>query len=122
MQVIQYRGNPLLSFLEELPSIESSGKMEDPKDLLLTPLEEKPVISLSSSSEIASSVAAPVNQAEPPDILGMDDQPLLSEDANGEYKLFPLLLLSPVANFIEEASEIETTWTWKNLPKLSFLL
>ncbi|KYO38350.1 heat shock factor protein 3 isoform X2 [Alligator mississippiensis] len=109
MQVIQYRGNPLLSFLEELPSIESSGKMEDPKDLLLTPLEEKPVISLSSSSEIASSVAAPVNQAEPPDILGMDDQPLLSEDANGEYKLFPLLLLSPVANFIEEASEIETT-------------
>ncbi|XP_019376636.1 PREDICTED: heat shock factor protein 3-like isoform X2 [Gavialis gangeticus] len=109
MQVIQYRGNPLLSFLEELPSIESSGKMEDPKDLLLTPLEEKPMISLSSSSEIASSVGAPANQAEPPDILGMGDQPLLSEDANGEYKLFPLLLLSPVANFIEEASEIETT-------------
>uniref|UniRef100_A0A8C8RNS6 HSF-type DNA-binding domain-containing protein n=1 Tax=Pelusios castaneus TaxID=367368 RepID=A0A8C8RNS6_9SAUR len=108
MQLIQYRGNPLLSLFEELPSPEGAGKTEDPKDLLLSPLEEKITISVPSSSEAASSLAAPANQAEPLDTLELYDQPLLSEDGNGEYKLFPLLLLSPVANFIEEASEIET--------------
>ncbi|XP_024053087.2 heat shock factor protein 3-like [Terrapene carolina triunguis] len=108
MQLIQYRGNPLLSLFEELPSVEGAGKMEDPKDLLLSSLEEKPAISLPSSSEAASPLAAPANQVESLDTLELYDQPLLSEDGNGEYKLFPLLLLSPVANFIEEASEIET--------------
>ncbi|XP_039345503.1 heat shock factor protein 3-like isoform X2 [Mauremys reevesii] len=108
MQLIQYRGNPLLSLFEELPSVEGAGKTEDPKDLLLSSLEEKPAISLPSSSEAASPLAAPANKAESLDTLELYDQPLLSEDGNGEYKLFPLLLLSPVANFIEEASEIET--------------
>ncbi|OXB79569.1 UNVERIFIED_CONTAM: hypothetical protein H355_010955 [Colinus virginianus] len=103
MQLIQYRANPLLSLFEELPSGEAGGKTEDPKDLLLAPLEEKPALHPSSGSETA-------NQAEPSeDTLGVGDPPLLSEDGNGEYKLFPLLLLSPVANFIEEASEIETS-------------
>ncbi|XP_067404413.1 heat shock factor protein 3-like isoform X2 [Emydura macquarii macquarii] len=109
MQLIQYRGNPLLSLFEELPSAEGAGKTEDPKDLLLSSLEEKTTLSLPSSSEAAPSLAAPANQAELLDTLELYDQPLLSEDGNGEYKLFPLLLLSPVANFIEEASEIETT-------------
>ncbi|XP_044885873.1 heat shock factor protein 3-like isoform X3 [Mauremys mutica] len=108
MQLIQYRGNPLLSLFEELPSVEGAGKTEDPKDLLLSSLEEKPAISLPSISEAASPLAAPANKAESLDTLELYDQPLLSEDGNGEYKLFPLLLLSPVANFIEEASEIET--------------
>ncbi|XP_074818478.1 heat shock factor protein 3-like isoform X2 [Natator depressus] len=108
MQLIQYRGNPLLSLFEELPSVEGAGKMEDPKDLLLSSLEEKPALSLPSSNEAASPLAAPANQAESLDALELYDQPLLSEDGNGDYKLFPLLLLSPVANFIEEASEIET--------------
>ncbi|XP_077682227.1 heat shock factor protein 3-like [Eretmochelys imbricata] len=108
MQLIQYRGNPLLSLFEELPSVEGVGKTEDPKDLLLSSLEEKPALSLPSSNEAASPLAAPANQAESLDALELYDQPLLSEDGNGEYKLFPLLLLSPVANFIEEASEIET--------------
>ncbi|XP_074864190.1 heat shock factor protein 3-like isoform X2 [Carettochelys insculpta] len=108
MQLIQYRGNPLLSLFEELPATEGTGKNEDPKDLLLCSLEEKPALSLSSSNEAASSLAAPAIQAESLDTVELYDQPLLSEDGNGEYKLFPLLLLSPVANFIEEASEIET--------------
>nr|XP_006136197.1 heat shock factor protein 3-like [Pelodiscus sinensis] len=108
MQLIQYRGNPLLSLFEELPSVEGAGKTEDPKDLLLSSLEEKPAISLSSSSEAVSPLAAPAIQAESLDTLELCDQSLLPEDGNGEYKLFPLLLLSPVANFIEEASEIET--------------
>lgn len=109
MQLIQYRANPLLSLFEELPSSEATGKTEDPKDLLLAPLEEKPALQPTSGGETVLPLAAPENQAEPPDALGMGDPPLLSEDGNGEYKLFPLLLLSPVANFIEEASEIETS-------------
>ncbi|XP_053931785.1 heat shock factor protein 3-like isoform X3 [Cuculus canorus] len=109
MQLIQYRANPLLSLFEELPSSDTAGKMEDPKDLLLPALEEKPAPHPLSDSETVLPLAAPASQAEPLDALGMGDPPLLSEDANGEYKLFPLLLLSPVANFIEEASEIETS-------------
>ncbi|GAB0194786.1 heat shock factor protein 3 [Grus japonensis] len=109
MQLIQYRANPLLSLFEELPSSEAAGKIEDPKDLLLPSLEEKPALHPPSGSGTVLPVAAPGSQAEPPDALGMGDPPLLSEDGNGEYKLFPLLLLSPVANFIEEASEIETS-------------
>ncbi|XP_025921899.1 heat shock factor protein 3 isoform X2 [Apteryx rowi] len=42
MQLIQYKANPLLSLFEELSSGEAAGKTEDPKDLLLAPLEEKP--------------------------------------------------------------------------------
>ncbi|XP_062440785.1 heat shock factor protein 3-like isoform X3 [Rhea pennata] len=107
MQLIQYKANPLLSLFEELPSGEAAGKIEDPKDLLLAPLEEKPEGGWRAGSETILPLAAPANQSEPLDALGMGDPPLPSEDGNGEYKLFPLLLLSPVANFIEEASEIE---------------
>ncbi|XP_026530406.1 heat shock factor protein 3-like isoform X1 [Notechis scutatus] len=95
MQLIQYRGNPLLSLFEEPPSSEEDGRLENARGHLLGPAE---------SSEAAQRVASPGGQTD-----GALDQPLLSEDTNGEYKLFPLLLLSPVANFIEEASEIETT-------------
>ncbi|XP_057260821.1 heat shock factor protein 3-like [Pezoporus wallicus] len=109
MQLIQYRANPLLSLFEELPSGEAAGKIEDPKDLLLPPLEEKPALHPPSGSGTVLPLVAPASQAERLDALGMGDPPLLSEDGNGEYKLFPLLLLSPVANFIEEASEIETS-------------
>uniref|UniRef100_A0A8C4JIK9 Heat shock factor protein 3-like n=1 Tax=Dromaius novaehollandiae TaxID=8790 RepID=A0A8C4JIK9_DRONO len=106
MQLIQYKANPLLSLFEELSSGEAAGKIRDPKDLV-TPLEEKPEGEWRADSETVLPLAAPSNQAEPLDALGMGDPPLLSEDGNGEYKLFPLLQLSPVANFIEEASEIE---------------
>ncbi|XP_069667755.1 heat shock factor protein 3 isoform X2 [Haliaeetus albicilla] len=44
MQLIEYRANPLLSLFEELPSSEAAGKTEDPKDLLLPPLDEKPAL------------------------------------------------------------------------------
>lgn len=108
MQLIQYRANPLLSLFEELPSSEAAGKLEDPKELLLPPLEEKPALHPPPGSA-AAPPAAPAGPAEPLDALGVGDPPLLAEDGNGEYKLFPLLLLSPVANFIEEASEIETS-------------
>ncbi|XP_040470413.1 heat shock factor protein 3 isoform X2 [Falco naumanni] len=109
MQLIQYRANPLLSLFEEVPSSEAAGKTEDLKDLLLPSLEEKTAVHSPSGSGTVLPLAAPVSQAEPLDTLGMGDPPLLSEDGNGEYKLFPLLLLSPVANFIEDASEIETS-------------
>ncbi|XP_064318835.1 heat shock factor protein 3-like isoform X1 [Phalacrocorax carbo] len=108
MQLIQYRANPLLSLFEELPSSEAAGKTEDPKDLL-PPLEEKPALHPPPDSETVLPLTTPTSQTEPLDALGMGDPPLLSEDGSGEYKLFPLLLLSPVANFIEEASEIETS-------------
>lgn len=109
MQLIQYRANPLLSLFEELPSNEAAGKMEDPKDFLLPTLEEKLALPPPSETATVLPPTAPASQAEPLDALGMGDPPLLTEDGNGEYKLFPLLLLSPVANFIEEASEIETS-------------
>ncbi|ETE61660.1 Heat shock factor protein 2, partial [Ophiophagus hannah] len=95
MQLIQYRGNPLLSLFEEPPSSEEDGRLGNARGHLLGPME---------SNEAAQRVTSPESQMD-----GALDQPLLSEDMNGEYKLFPLLLLSPVANFIEEASEIETT-------------
>uniref|UniRef100_A0A8C5STA9 HSF-type DNA-binding domain-containing protein n=1 Tax=Laticauda laticaudata TaxID=8630 RepID=A0A8C5STA9_LATLA len=95
MQLIQYRGNPLLSLFEEPPSSEEGSRLENTRGHLLGPME---------SNEAAQRVTSPEGQMD-----GALDQPLLPEDNNGEYKLFPLLLLSPVANFIEEASEIETT-------------
>ncbi|XP_071614223.1 heat shock factor protein 3-like isoform X1 [Heliangelus exortis] len=109
MQLIQYRANPLLSLFEELPLSEAVGKTEDLKNFLLPQTEEKPALHPSSGSGTVLPLVAPASQAEPLDALGMGDPPLLSEDGNGEYKLFPLLLLSPVASFIEEASEIETS-------------
>ncbi|KAJ7407568.1 Heat shock factor protein 3 [Willisornis vidua] len=108
MQLIQYRANPLLSLFEEQPSGEAAGKMEDPKDFLLPPLEEKSALQSPSGSGTVVPLTPPAGHAESLDTLGMGDPPLLPEDGNGEYKLFPLLLLSPVANFIDEASEIET--------------
>uniref|UniRef100_H0YX66 Heat shock factor protein 3-like n=1 Tax=Taeniopygia guttata TaxID=59729 RepID=H0YX66_TAEGU len=50
MQLIQYRANPLLSLFEELPSGEAAGKADDPKDFLLPPLEEKPILQPPSAS------------------------------------------------------------------------
>ncbi|XP_077164342.1 heat shock factor protein 3-like isoform X2 [Paroedura picta] len=105
MQLIQYRGNPLLSFLEDAPSSKVVGQMESANDVLLASLEDRPPSPLPSGGE-ADSQQFP---APAPDGPGPEpqDPALLPEDMNGEYKLFPLLLLSPVANFIEEASEIK---------------
>ncbi|XP_025027995.1 heat shock factor protein 3-like [Python bivittatus] len=100
MQLIQYRGNPLLSLFEEPPSSEEVGSLGNARGDLLGSVE---------SNEALQQVADPEGPTDGPAPLEPLDQPLLSEDMNGEYKLFPLLLLSPVANFIEEASEIETT-------------
>ncbi|KAK9393734.1 heat shock factor protein 3-like [Crotalus adamanteus] len=100
MQLIQYQGNPLLSLFEELPSSDEVGGLGNTKGDLLGSME---------SNEAAQHVTGPESQTDGAVLLEPLDQPLLSEDMNGEYKLFPLLLLSPVANFIEEASEIETT-------------
>lgn len=100
MQLIQYRGNPLLSLFEEPPSSEEVGSLGNTRGDLLDSV---------GSSEVPQQVTSPESQMDGPAPLEPLDQPLLSEDMNGEYKLFPLLLLSPVANFIEEASEIETT-------------
>lgn len=107
MQVIQYKGNSVLSLFEDLPLNEEACKLEDSKNAFLTLLEDKPSsCSPPLSSESPQELLDPAIQADGPPTL---DQPLLTEDLNGEYKLFPLLLLSPVANFIEEASEIETS-------------
>lgn len=113
MQLIQYRGNPLLSFLEEAPSSEVACKMESASDVLLASLEDRPPSLLSSGGEAAGqqfpAPAASAPYSEPQDL------PLLPEDMNGDYKLFPLLLLSPVANFVEEASEIKPLESDKDL-------
>lgn len=105
MQVIQYKGNPLLSLLEDAPSSEVACKMESADDVLLASLEAQPPSPLSSVGEAAAQhfpAPAAANPGPEP-----QEPPLLPEDTNGEYKLFPLLLLSPVANFIEDASEIK---------------
>ncbi|XP_015278824.1 PREDICTED: heat shock factor protein 3-like [Gekko japonicus] len=106
MQLIQYRGNPLLSLLEDAPSSEEVAcKIESASDVLLASLEDGPPSPLPSGGGVAAQQfrdpAADGPGPEP------HEPPLLPEDVNGEYKLFPLLLLSPVANFIEEASEIK---------------
>ncbi|XP_054852011.1 heat shock factor protein 3-like isoform X2 [Eublepharis macularius] len=108
MQLIQYRGNPLLSLLEDVPSSEVVCKMENADDVLLASLEDRPSLSLASGSE-ETVQQFPDSAVQADDSPGLEpqDQPLLPEDVSGEYKLFPLLLLSPVANFIEEASEIK---------------
>ncbi|KAM6061275.1 heat shock factor protein 3-like isoform 2-T3 [Chlamydotis macqueenii] len=62
MQLIQYRANPLLSLFEELPSSEAAGRTEDPKDLLLPTLEEKPALHPPSDSETILPLAAPASQ------------------------------------------------------------
>nr|XP_056715606.1 heat shock factor protein 3-like [Euleptes europaea] len=105
MQLIQYRGNPLLSLLEDVPSSEVVCKVENTNDVLLASLEDRPPPPLPSGGEAAAHhFPDPAAEGPGPQPL---DPPLLPEDVNGEYKLFPLLLLSPVANFIEEASEIK---------------
>uniref|UniRef100_A0A8D2KYG1 HSF-type DNA-binding domain-containing protein n=1 Tax=Varanus komodoensis TaxID=61221 RepID=A0A8D2KYG1_VARKO len=109
MQLIQYRGNPLISLFEEPPASDVTGKTEDAKDTLLVSLENRPSPPLPLSSELPQQVLDSENQGEGSLPFEPLDQPLLSEDTNGDYKLFPLLLLSPVANFIEEASEIDTS-------------
>ncbi|XP_034291079.1 heat shock factor protein 3-like isoform X3 [Pantherophis guttatus] len=100
MQLIQYRGNPLLSLLEEPPSSEEDGRLGNTGGDPLGSMESNKAVQQVTSPGSQTAGAAPLEPL---------DQPLLSEDMNGEYKLFPLLLLSPVANFIEEASEIETS-------------
>ncbi|KAH0630892.1 hypothetical protein JD844_004220, partial [Phrynosoma platyrhinos] len=110
MQLIQYRGNPLLSLFEEPPSNETPGKLEDANNVLLTPSEDRPDLLLPLSSEMSPQLLDPTNHAN--GAIPMDQSlgtPLISEDTSGEYKLSPFLLLSPVANLIEEASEIDTS-------------
>ncbi|KAJ6663189.1 hypothetical protein lerEdw1_010325 [Lerista edwardsae] len=108
MQLIQYRGNPLLSLFEEPPSSDAACKMEEDKDGLLPLLEDRPSAP-PPPPEPPLQLLDPAGQADGTPAPEPLEQPLLSEDMSGEYKLFPLLLLSPVANFIDEASEIETS-------------
>ncbi|KAM8965664.1 heat shock factor protein 3-like isoform 2-T2 [Sarcophilus harrisii] len=107
MQLVQYVGNPLLSLFEELPSFED--RPQDARDFLLTDLENEDVPTYSENSDDPLCLVAPSLSDDNENPLESFESPLLSEDPNGEYKLFPLLLLSPVASFVEEASEIENT-------------
>ncbi|XP_036596296.1 heat shock factor protein 3-like isoform X1 [Trichosurus vulpecula] len=108
MQLVQYMGNPLLSLFEDLPSFED--RSQDARDLLLADLEdEEDIPTYLEDSDDPLCLVAPSLSDDYENPLESFETPLLSEDPNGEYKLFPLLLLSPVANFIEEATEIENT-------------
>ncbi|XP_074133832.1 heat shock factor protein 3-like isoform X2 [Sminthopsis crassicaudata] len=107
MQLVQYMGNPLLSLFEELPSFED--RPQDARDFLLADLENEHVPTYSENSDDPLCLVAPSLSDDNENPLESFESPLLSEDPNGEYKLFPLLLLSPVASFVEEASEIENT-------------
>ncbi|XP_066496209.1 heat shock factor protein 3-like [Tiliqua scincoides] len=108
MQLIQYRGNPLLTLFEEPPSSDNACKLGEDKDVLLPLLEDRPSTP-PPPPEPPLQLLDPASQADGAPALEPLEQPLLSEDMNGEYKLFPLLMLSPVANFIDETSEIETS-------------
>ncbi|XP_074057842.1 heat shock factor protein 3-like isoform X1 [Macrotis lagotis] len=104
IQLVQYMSNTLPLLFEELPSFED--KPQD--DLLLADLENEEAIPtyLEDSNDPLCLVASSLSDE---NSLGFFQAPLLSEDSNEEYKLFPLLLLNPVTNFIDEASEIENT-------------
>ncbi|XP_038603906.1 heat shock factor protein 3-like isoform X2 [Tachyglossus aculeatus] len=109
MQLVQYIGNPLLSLFEELPTSESGEDPQDTKDFLFPEPEGKRALPSAGGDPDPLSFGTLAPQEECVSPLGPYELPPLSDDSSGEYKLFPLLLLSPVANFIEEASEIEHT-------------
>ncbi|XP_027698479.1 heat shock factor protein 3-like isoform X2 [Vombatus ursinus] len=88
----------------------NKDRSQDAGDLLLADLEdEKDVPTYLEDSDDPLCLVAPSLSDDYENPLESFESPLLLEDPNGEYKLFPLLLLSPVANFIEEATEIENT-------------
>ncbi|XP_078004159.1 heat shock factor protein 3-like isoform X2 [Phascolarctos cinereus] len=108
MQLVQYMSNPLLSLFEDLPSFED--RSQDARDLLLADLEDKEDMpTYLEDSDDPLCLVAPSLSDDYENPLESFESPLLPEDPNGEYKLFPLLLLSPVANFIEESTEVENT-------------
>ncbi|XP_043830454.1 heat shock factor protein 3-like isoform X2 [Dromiciops gliroides] len=110
LKLVQYMGNPLLSLFEELPSFED--RPQDASDFFLPDLddeEEEAIPTYLEDSDDPLCLVAHNLSDHYGSPLEPFQSPLLSEDPNGEYKLFPLLLLSPVANFIEEATEIENT-------------
>ncbi|XP_028923365.1 heat shock factor protein 3-like [Ornithorhynchus anatinus] len=109
MQLVQYIGNPLLSLFEELPAGESGEDPQDTKDFLFPEPESKRAPPPAGGDPDPLSLGSLAPQEECVSPLGPYELPPLSDDSGGEYKLFPLLLLSPVASFIEEASEIEHT-------------
>ncbi|XP_072837322.2 heat shock factor protein 3 isoform X1 [Pogona vitticeps] len=104
MQVIQYQGNPLLSLFEEPASGDNACQRGEAEEVV--PESGGPVPLGQESPQLLLDPGSQAGMSFPELPL---EQPLLSEDASGDSKLFPLLLLSPVANFIEEASEIETS-------------
>uniref|UniRef100_A0A5F8GCM4 Heat shock factor protein 3-like n=2 Tax=Monodelphis domestica TaxID=13616 RepID=A0A5F8GCM4_MONDO len=107
MQLVQYMGNPLLSLFDDLPSFED--RPQDDRDLLAEFEDDNNMPTFLEDSDDPLCLVAPSLSDDSENPLESFESPLLLEDPNGEYKLFPLLLLSPVASFIEEATEMENT-------------
>ncbi|RMC08179.1 hypothetical protein DUI87_15213 [Hirundo rustica rustica] len=98
MQLIQYRANPLLSLFEELPSGEAAGKVDDPKDFLLPPLEENLLSSLHQPVEPLCHLQ--LQQARPSLwtlwewVIHLSSQKTGMESINSFHSCFSVLLLT----------------------------
>ncbi|XP_029463157.1 heat shock factor protein 3-like isoform X2 [Rhinatrema bivittatum] len=104
-QLMQYRGNPVLSCFEELPFNEHGRECDGTEDLLAA-LEGKAGVSLAENSTETSPLLTPTNISEHVIQQEPCELPLLADDLTGEYKLLPLFVLSPVNDLIEEAENI----------------
>uniref|UniRef100_A0A8C8ZW44 HSF-type DNA-binding domain-containing protein n=1 Tax=Prolemur simus TaxID=1328070 RepID=A0A8C8ZW44_PROSS len=105
-QVVQYMKNPLLSLSDEMPINDLGERLQDSNDFLLDDLKNPSNVlpHLGDHDYIALNGSSPLEgAANPIEIF----EPKLSTETNGEYKLFPMFFLNPVANFIEECTKIE---------------
>nr|XP_058147078.1 heat shock factor protein 3-like [Dasypus novemcinctus] len=92
--------------VSEVPISNFGERLQDSNDLLLDDLRDPSNVlpDLCDHDYIALNVSSPPEDvANPIEIF----EPQLSEETSGECKLFPLLFLNPVANFIEESTNIE---------------
>nr|XP_012594257.1 heat shock factor protein 3-like isoform X2 [Microcebus murinus] len=105
-QVVQYMKNLPLSLLDEMPINDLGERLQDSNDLLLDNLKNPSNVSpdLGDHDYIALNASSPLEgAANPIEIF----EPHLSTETSGEYKLFPLFFLNPVASFTGECTKIE---------------
>lgn len=96
----------LLSLFDEVPISDFGERFQDSDDLLLGVLKNLLNIlpDLCGHDYIALNVSSqPEYATNSIEIF----EPQLSAETHGEYKLLPLLLLKPIASFIEESTIIE---------------
>ncbi|XP_047391195.1 heat shock factor protein 3-like [Sciurus carolinensis] len=104
-QVVEYKKYTLLSLLDEVPENDFGERLQDSNDLLLNDLKNPSLVlpDFNDHDYIALNVSSPEDVVNPIE----NSVPQLCVETNGESKLFPLLFLSPVTNFVDESIKVE---------------